>query len=240
MEIMMDAVKVLGRIVTILPFLLFIALYMGKRSIGELPVFDLLVILVLGSVVGADIADPEINHIHTVVAMIGIALLQKFIVFLKLKNRKIGNLLTFEPTVVIYNGQFLVQNMKKINYSIDNVLQMLREKDVFSVEDVEIAIIEANGSLSHKPVAAKSGVTREDLNVLKAGHQYEIPVILDGVVQLDLLRRVNKSEAWLKEKLLEHNLVDTYHVFYGAITSKGELFVSLKGETPSDVPPFEH
>jgi uncharacterized membrane protein YcaP (DUF421 family) len=77
MDVLMDSVKVLGRIFTILPLLLFLGLYMGKRSIGEIPVFDFLVVLVLGSVVGADIADPKIDHIHTVVAMLAIALLQK-------------------------------------------------------------------------------------------------------------------------------------------------------------------
>ena len=62
MDVMMDSLKVIGRIVTILPLLLIIGLYMGRRSIGELPVFDFLVILVLGAVVGADIADPKIDH----------------------------------------------------------------------------------------------------------------------------------------------------------------------------------
>lgn len=73
MDILSDSMKVLGRIVTILPLMLCMALFMGRRSIGELPVFDFLVILSLGAVVGADIADPEIEHIHTAVAIIAIA-----------------------------------------------------------------------------------------------------------------------------------------------------------------------
>lgn len=90
MDIVMDSLKVIGRIVTILPLMLAIGLFMGKRSIGELPVIDFLTVLVLGSVVGADIADPNIHHIHTVVAIMVIALLQKAIVLLKLKKQTIG------------------------------------------------------------------------------------------------------------------------------------------------------
>jgi uncharacterized membrane protein YcaP (DUF421 family) len=47
------------RVSSIFPLMLLAALFMGKRSVGELPVFDLLVVLTLGSVVGADIADPR-------------------------------------------------------------------------------------------------------------------------------------------------------------------------------------
>lgn len=52
---------------------------MGRRSIGELPVFDFLVILILGAVVGADIADPNIEHLHTAVAIVLIGGLQMLI-----------------------------------------------------------------------------------------------------------------------------------------------------------------
>ncbi|RBW69159.1 DUF421 domain-containing protein [Bacillus taeanensis] len=213
---------------------------MGKRSIGELPVFDFLVILVLGAVVGADIADPKIDHIHTVVAMIAIALLQKFIIFLKMRSRRIGKLLTFEPTVVIYDGKFLMRNMKKIKYSIDNILQMMREKDVFHMEDVEIAIIEANGNLSIKVVPMKEGVTREDLNIQKKGKNYEIPVILDGEIQADLLKRINKDEQWVRQKLVEQNVADITRVFYGAVNEEGKLHLSLKQTDLSNVPSIRH
>ncbi|MCF6409272.1 DUF421 domain-containing protein [Pseudalkalibacillus salsuginis] len=240
MEIFMDSVKVIGRIITILPFMLFVTLYMGKRSIGELPVFDFLVILVLGAVVGADIADPKINHFHTIVAMIVIALLHKLIIYLKMKNRNRGKLMTFEPAVVIYKGQFLCEKMKKEKYSIDNILQMLREKNVYNVGDVEIAIIEANGNLSVKMIPSKEVVIREDLKLTGEPVKYEIPIILDGKVQFDLLRWLKKSEVWLEEKLAEQNISDIGSVFYGSYNRNGELFLSMKEVDAKDVPPIEH
>jgi uncharacterized membrane protein YcaP (DUF421 family) len=103
------------RIFTIIPLLLAATIYMGRRSIGELPVFDFLIILTLGAVVGADIADPKIEHIHTAVAVVLIAILQKIVILLKIKSRKFGRLITFEPVVVIYDGEFIKQNFKKSN-----------------------------------------------------------------------------------------------------------------------------
>ncbi|MCP3027299.1 DUF421 domain-containing protein [Halobacillus sp. A5] len=240
MDIFMDTLKVLGRIVTILPFMLVIGLYMGKRSVGELPVFDFLVVLVLGSVVGADIADPDINHIHTIVAMVAIALLHQLIIYMKLKNRKIGKLLTFEPTVVIYNGKFLYKNMKKVHYAIDNIGQMLREKSVFTIQDVEIAVVEANGQLSVKLKGDKEWATKEDVGGKITNGQYDVPIILDGELQEEMLKRLGKDKEWVQEQLNNHSIFDMKEVFYGALTPAGKFVYSTKEEGEGTVPPIVH
>lgn len=240
MEMTEDIIKVLGRIITILPLLLAITIFMGKRSVGELPVFDLLVLLVLGSVVGADIADPGIEHIHTVVAMIAIALLQRLIIRMKLKSRKVGKWLTFEPTIVIYNGRLIEKNISGINYSIDNILGMLREKDIFVMEDVELAIIEANGMMSVKKTASKEPVTRADTGIVYRGRGYEVPLILDGKVEYESLHQLHKDEAWLRRSLTRLGVDTDASVFYAAVTDEGELSVTLKGETVSEIPPINH
>ncbi|QHT48381.1 DUF421 domain-containing protein [Bacillus sp. SB49] len=236
MELWMDTWKVLLRIVTILPLLLAVGLFMGKRSIGELPVFDFVVVLVLGSVVGADIADPNINHIHTVTAIIAIALLQKVIVWMKLRSPWFGKLLTFEPTVVVFEGKMIGENVKRIRYSIDNIIQMLREKDVFRIEDVYTAIIEPDGRLTVQLKQGKEPVTREDIGIWNRGGGYDIPLIMDGILQKDMIARMEKTEAWVEKQITPHAVSD---IFYGAVTNRGSFHYSLKGTDPK-IPPIEH
>lgn len=117
---------------------------MGKRSVGQLPIFDFLVVITLGAVVGADIADPTTHHFPIAVAIVTLGIFQIVVARWKISNRKIGRLLTFEPTIIIHNGKFIKKNIRQIRYSIDNVLQMLREKNVFDISDVKMGIIEAN------------------------------------------------------------------------------------------------
>lgn len=243
MEYAVQILKILGRIVTILPLALFATLYMGKRSIGELPVFDFLVILTLGAVVGADIADPKINHIYTAVAIIAIALLQKLVATWKIKNRKIGRLLTFEPTMVIYQGQFLVNKMKKIQYSIDTILQMLREQQIFNVKDVELALVEANGNLSVKLYPEKEVARVEHIqpqpNVFNKG--IDVPVVIDGEIYEKVLYSRNLNESWLHEELERKNIFDVKNVFYAAVNDMNELYVCLKNTNQhQNLPPILH
>lgn len=228
MEMIKELYILSGRIITIFPLMLVIVLYMGKRSIGELPVFDFLVIIILGAVVGADIADPKIEHIHTAVAIILIGFFQRIVSKLKIKYRKFGHLITFEPTIVIQDGKFIVPNLTKIRYSIDNILQMLREKEVFDISDVYIGIVESNGNISILKKPHKTEVTIEDMNLTKREPSLSYPVVVDGILYSNALTRLNLSETWLKQHLANLGVNSVEEVFFASINMKRELHVSPK------------
>ncbi|MFB4164111.1 DUF421 domain-containing protein [Alteribacillus sp. JSM 102045] len=229
---------VFGRIITILPLLLAVTIFMGKRAIGELPIFDFLIIITLGAVVGADIADPSINHIPSAAAIIAIGFLQRLVSSWKISSRNVGRLITFEPTVVIQNGVFLDENIKKIRYSIDNILQMLREKDVFDVNDVETAVVEANGELSVLKKPEKNAVTAEDMGIEKTS-VISFPVIMDGSIYSNILHDLNVDEIWLRSKLAGEGIDDISNVFFASINQALELHVSLKDNNIT-IPPIRH
>jgi len=239
-EFIKEILLVLGRIVTILPLLLLMTLFMGKRAIGELPVFDFLIVVTLGAVVGADIADPNIQHFPTAVAIIAIAILQKIVAKWKISNRKLGRLITFEPTVVIQDGKLLNNNLKKIRYSIDNILHMLREKDVFDISDVETAIIEANGALSVLKKPQKNSVTLEDMKIIKTTSNIAFPIIIEGKIYSNVLKEFSLNEAWLQQQLSYQGVIDIQNVFFASINRNQELHVSLKDESNISIPPIKH
>ncbi len=239
-EFIQDSSIVLLRIITILPLVLFVTIFMGKRTIGELPVFDYLVIIILGSVVGADIAEPDVKHIPTAVAIIGIGLLQRVVSYIKISSRKIGRLITFEPTIVIHNGKLLNKNMKKIHYAIDNILQMLREKDVFDINEVEIAIIEANGNLSVLKKYKKNAVTVEDMGIDKKISNMTYPLIMEGHVYSDVLTYLKLDHAWLAKQLNNNQIDDINSIFFASINQHHELQISLRNENGVPVPIVKH
>ncbi|MFC4320426.1 DUF421 domain-containing protein [Litchfieldia salsa] len=235
MEMVKDILLVQGRIITIIPLLLIITLIVGKRSIGELPVFDFIIIITLGSLVGADIADPSVDHIPTAAAVITIGILQRIIQGTSIKYRKFGQLITFEPTIVIRDGFFLVKNMKKIRYSVDNVLTMLRENGVFDTEDVALAIIEANGNLTVQKKPMKTNVTIEDLklNKLKSGIAY--PVLVEGRIYSSILEKLNLDNEWLIAQLQRKGL-QVEDIFFASVTADNKLHISLI-DYPNDLQP---
>lgn len=239
MEWLNDILLILGRIVTILPLLLVVTLFMGKRPIGEVPVFDFMIIITLGSVAGADIAEPRIEHIPTAIAIIAIGLLQKIVSKWVIQSRKFGRLVTFEPTVVFHNGKLLVQNLKKIGFSIDNILQMLREKDIFHLDEVETAIVEANGKLTVMKKMNHQPATLQDLGIQKASTGIALPVIVDGQVYGDVLAFQSLDERWLEQELVKKG-VTANQVFLATLNRDHKLFLTLKVEGEAGAPPLHH
>ncbi|GEM_PF-298419 len=237
METGKDGLLVVGRIFTIYPLLLFMTLFMGRRSIGELPIYDFLIILSLGSVVGADIADPKIEHLHTAIAIIVIALMQKLYAIALVKFRRFGKLVSFEPIVVIKDGMFMINGIKKVRYPIDNILQMLREDGIFDIAEVDIAVLEANGKLTAYKKAEKSPVTRSDMGVIAPTSGIAYPVILEGRMQKKTLNKLNMSEDWLAQQLHSMQL-QLSDVFFATVNDKLELHITNKNSQPVAPPVF--
>ncbi|TMW73653.1 DUF421 domain-containing protein [Alteribacter natronophilus] len=239
MAVLQDLGLIVFRISTILPILLAATLFMGKRSIGALPVFDFLVIMTLASVTGADLANPDIQHIHTVAAILGIAVLQRMIAYIMIKSRRFEKLVTFEPTIVVHNGRILPGSLKKLRYSADNILQMLREKNVFDPDDVEVAIVEGNGNLSVRMKPEKDHLSPEDLNISKKSSGIAYPVILEGKVYEEVLFDLGLDREWLRNELLEKGVPGQDDVFYAAVTDDRRLHISLKDEQRKGPPFFD-
>ncbi len=239
MEIVKDILVVYGRILTIIPLLIIVTLLMGKRSIGEVPVFDFLIIITLGSIVGADLADPNVHHIPTAVAVTSIGIIQRLISITSIKKRWFGRFITFEPTIVIRDGTFLVGNMRKIRYSIDNILMMLREKGVFDVDDVELAIVEANGKLTVNKKAHKANVTIEDLNLKKQNGGVAYPVIVEGTIYPNILTQLNLDDEWLIQQLKKKG-VNPADVFFASVTENNKIHFSLNNNLKKSHPEILH
>lgn len=231
LTILKDSLLVIGRIYTIYPLLLAITLFMGRRSIGQLPIFDFLIFLSLGSVVGADIADPKVQHIHTAVAIIAIAIMQKLFSYFLIKSGKFGKWMTFEPVVVLKDGRFLRSNLRKLQYSVDDILRMLREQSIFDAALVEVAILEGNGELSVLKKAIHQEATPSMLGVPNNTLGLSYAVIKEGKPQLLTLGALTLTEDWLEHKLKTMNLT-IEDVFFASLNENKELTVTSYHQEP--------
>lgn len=226
----MDYLVVTLRIATIIPLLFVMTLLMGKRQVGELPVIDFIVAITIGSVVGADIADPSIHHGPTALAVLLLALFQIVVSKVKTKSRLFNHWLTFEPTIVIQNGQILKSHLKRIRIPLDTILELLREKDVFNVNEVEFAIVEPDGKMSVLKKSRHLPPTAADLGMKTDYTAIPTPLIVEGKVFPPGLRFTNQDEAALQKKLSKFSIRDIRDVFFASQNSDGSLHISLYAE----------
>jgi uncharacterized membrane protein YcaP (DUF421 family) len=222
----MDYLVVLIRIATILPMLLIVTLLMGKRLVGELQVFDFLIAITLGAVVGADIADPAIHHGPTAFAILLLAAAQWGISKANIRFRFFGHLTTFEPTLVIQNGKILDKKLKQIRYSLDTLLELLREKGVFRISEVEFAVIEANGKLSVLKRSQYQPLTPSVNGIPSGYYGLSHALIVEGVIDEKKLAELKLDRHWLLQELEKQNFDSPEKIFLAELDTSGNLYLS--------------
>ena len=121
---------------------------------------------------------------------------------ISIKSKKSREVIDGKTSIIINRGVINFEEMKKQRYNLDDLLIQLRNQSVKSIEEVDYAILETNGKLS---VFKKS----DDPNRL-----YPLPLIVDGIVDKDVLRQINKTEEWLSKEIIKEN-IKLDNIFYG-------------------------
>jgi len=192
---------------------------MGKREIGKLSVFDLVISIMIAEIAVLTIEDDKIPLIEALVPLGTLVSLQLIIAWLALKNQTIRRWFDGSPSILVRHGKLDREEMKKQKYNLDDLLLQLRMKDVADLREVDFAILETNGILTvFKKKEAEQGEA-------SASEGLPLPLVLDGKVQDDHLKQMGKNRDWLLERLSEYGISDFQDVFYCSIDSKGEMHV---------------
>jgi len=187
-------------------YLVITAIYrfMGKREIGQLGMVDLIVSILIAELAAMAIENRSESIFLSLFPIILLVIIQVCMSYISLKNSKIRNLFDGNPSVIINRGKINFREMVKQRYNIDDLLTQLREKQVRSIEDVDYAVLETSGKLS---------VFKKDSKLFG---EYPMPLILDGEIDYDTLRQINKTNEWLEKCLRDENvsLEDIFYAFY--------------------------
>ncbi len=206
--------------------LFFITKWLGKKQISELSFFEYVTGISIGSI-GAEVAmGLERNIFHGIIGIVIFATIPFLSGLLSLKSKKFRDFVEGTGTVFIKDGKIMEDNLKKERYTTDELLELLRKKDVYQVSDVEFAVLEATGDLSVMLKKENQPLTAKDLNLTVASIKESQTVIMDGVIMDEPLATIGRSRAWLHTEL-EKLGVTVENVFLGQVNSYGELTVDL-------------
>lgn len=198
------------RTIIIFFILMFIIRILGKREVGELSVFDLVIFLIIADI-GAIGIDREELFLISILCLLILVVLQKLFAKLLLKFSNFRDIVDGTPRILIKNGEIIYRNLKKENYTIDDLYTQIRNEGIMRIDEVRLAILETSGKLS---VFSKK---RYDKIVL--------PVIISGRIDKEMIRELNlKKEALLR--LIKDRNLNLKEILYAE--SDGEKLLDFK------------
>lgn len=198
---------------------------LGKTQISQITPFDFISALVLGELVGNAIYDQEIDFGIVVFSIVIWGLLIYFTEYLTQKSRAMRFLFEGKPSMVIRKGKLDWSQMKKNQLDLDQLLHLLRDKGVFSLAEVEYAILEINGSISVLKKAEADQPTINDLKIKGEERVMPYMVISDGVILKDKLTEAGVDEEWLYQELKKQRLGQPEDICFAEYAPGSKLFV---------------
>ncbi|TDF95220.1 DUF421 domain-containing protein [Paenibacillus piri] len=187
--------------------------------------------IAFGSIAAVIAIDKRIAVMDGLISLIVWALLTILIETFSLKFPKFRVAMDGEPTIVIKKGKIVEREMASMRLNMDDLSMLLREKNIFSLEEVDYAILEPHGKLSVLKKAEYEQITKSDMHLPVPPRAYlPTEIIVDGKVIDKNLKELNLNAEWLEEQLRKSGsgLSQLSHIFYAELQSDGTLYIDKR------------
>jgi len=197
---------------------------MGKRQIGQLQPYELAIAIMISDLAAVPMQNTGIPLVNGIIPILTLLLVQLIISLISIKSIQARAIICGRPSILIERGRIVEEALRRELYTLTDLLEQLRIKDMPNIADVEFAILETNGQLSVIPKSRKRPVTPEDLDIKTDYEGIIIDIIIDGSVLSSNLKLANKDEKWLMSELRKLQYDSPRQILYANIDSNGKLY----------------
>ncbi|WP_172370757.1 YetF domain-containing protein [Sporosarcina jiandibaonis] len=209
--------------------LLILARMLGKKQLSQLTFFHYITGIAFGSIAAEIAGQTDVKFMDGLVALAWWAILTLLASYISLKSSNLRVVLDDQPAIVVKEGAIMENAMKKERLHVNDLMMMLREQSIFTLQDVHYAILETNGQLSVMKKITQQGATKQDVKASTTAPKYlPTELISDGKVMQKTLTELSLTEEWLMKELRKKGVESADQVFLAQIQDDGSLFVELK------------
>lgn len=209
------------RTAAIFVVLLIVMRLMGKRQIGEMQPFELVITLLIAELACIPMADTSIPLLYGVAAMLAIFLLHQVLLLCNLSWPPFKTLVSGKPSIVINKNGIDISQLKKNHLDLSDLIESMRTAGFFSLDEVAYALYESNGQFT---AMAREDVPKEN--------KESLPVIIvdDGRFDRKNLSLTGTDEKFFIDVLRKQNIKNPRKVFVLTLDGTGKIYMQCKGE----------
>ena len=191
--------SVIFRTVIMYVLIIFAMRIMGKKNLGEFQPSDLVSTIMISNLTSVVIEEPHLPLGYSISAIIIIMSLEVFSAIISRKSEVFSKLTQGRSMILIQNGVINQQTMKNLRFSVDDVLEALRSKDIFYLEEACLAIVETTGAVNiYKDPNANTNIKKDTIPAL--------PVIVDGKYLRHNMQTLNITDYKINCILQNNNI----------------------------------
>lgn len=208
------------RAAVLYPVVIFAVRLMGKRQIGELQPAELVITILISNMATLPLEDQNLPLLMGVVPVLVLVSFEVLMSWASLRWRGLRRLISGSPKIIIRDGRIDQQVMKSLRFSLDDLMTALRTGGVFDVTEVQLAVVETNGTVS---IYQKTEYQPAEKGDLQKGIQPDRPpevLIADGCISPEGMAAAGFTRQKLAVILKKHH-VEAAEVFLLTVKENG-------------------
>ncbi|WKA58114.1 DUF421 domain-containing protein [Planococcus shenhongbingii] len=211
--------------------LLVVTRLLGKKEMSQLTPFDFIYSIVLGGILEESIYDDKVSGLHVWFAAAVWGLMLFGIEKLSKKYDRVRVLLKGDASILIQDGEFMVDELNKNHLEMEQLRTMLREQGVFSLREVRDLYLEPGGTVSLRKYTEKDNLTPEMLGIKPKDDSLTFLFIDEGEINEGILKYVGKSREWLYSELEKEGFKDIEEILYAEWSKTDGFFIKTYNES---------
>lgn len=213
------------RAIIIYVVVLFLYRLMGKRQLGQMQPFELVLTLIIADLATIPMAEVSVPVLHGIVPLLTLVIVHFVLTFLCKISNRFAWFLSGKPVIVINPNGIDYKALKNLNISVDDVFEAIRGCGYFSIEQIQYAIMETNGKMSVMPKSQFAPVTVGDMKFDVEKSAIPVNIINEGKIVKENLQIAGIEENDIKNILLQAKIKKVKDVLILTVDKNGQVYI---------------
>lgn len=222
-------INIFVRVLIIYILVLIVMRLMGKRELGQMQPFELVIAIMIADLASVPMADTGIPITNGIIPILALLLVQLVISIINLKSINGRKIICGKPSILVYRGKIDEKVMKKEKFTVNELQERLRQNNIFNIGDLEYAILETSGQVTVIQKPEKRNTIPEDFGILPEYEGIPYDLVVDGKVMHENLKAIGRDYNWLK-KQVEKFKIKPEQALIVTFDGKGQIFCQAKEE----------
>lgn len=226
---------ILFRVLIVYLIVLLYLRVMGKRQLGEMQPFELVITLIIADIATLPMTQTSMPLLFSLIPLTMIVVLHFIVSFIARKSIKMRRVINGKPVIVISPRGIELEALKELNMNFDDLIQGLRSCNFYKIEDVEYAIVETNGTISVIPKSECTPVVNGDLKIKLPPASLPLNIIAVGKVIHENYKLANIDDKFLEKIFKQANVKSEKDILLMTLDTNGKVYVAPKNGKSTEI-----
>lgn len=221
---------IIVRAIVIYILVLFVFRLMGKRQIGQMQPFELVLTLIIADLATIPMAELSVPVLHGIVPLLTLVVVHYFLTLISRNSTKFSNFISGKPVIVINPKGIDEKALRSLNITIDDLFEAIRGAGYFNLEEVQYAIMETNGTVNVLPKSDFSPVVNKDLKLKLEENSIPVTLVSEGKIMKDNISLAGVDQNFIEKLMKKAGIEKISKILVLTLNKSGTVYIQEKNK----------